>query len=209
MQKKKNNPKRIVNIICAMIQTIALGVFVFSDYVFYNNKTTRPIEYDGFIYMKGLGSFSFFDALSSERSPSFICTAILLIAGVIMCIISALHNDARKDGISHIIISILALFFAGVSSTQIEGILIYAEDWVETTVNMSTQTLLIILFGLAIVCNMAKRSNFLNPKAESDKASDATAYSPADEIKKYKELLDMGAISQEEFDAKKKQLLGL
>lgn len=30
-----------------------------------------------------------------------------------------------------------------------------------------------------------------------------------DEIKKYKELLDMGAITQEEFDAKKKQLLGL
>ena len=33
--------------------------------------------------------------------------------------------------------------------------------------------------------------------------------SSADELKKYKELLDMGVISQEEFDAKKKQLLGL
>ena len=31
----------------------------------------------------------------------------------------------------------------------------------------------------------------------------------ADELKKFKELLDMGAITQEEFDAKKKQLLGL
>ncbi len=31
----------------------------------------------------------------------------------------------------------------------------------------------------------------------------------ADELKKYKELLDMGVITQEEFDAKKKQLLGL
>ena len=29
------------------------------------------------------------------------------------------------------------------------------------------------------------------------------------EIKRYKELLDMGAITQEEFEAKKKQLLGL
>lgn len=36
----------------------------------------------------------------------------------------------------------------------------------------------------------------------------AVQVSPADEIKKYKELLDMGVISQEEFDAKKKQLLG-
>lgn len=32
---------------------------------------------------------------------------------------------------------------------------------------------------------------------------------PADDIKKYKELLDMGAITEEEFAAKKKQLLGL
>ncbi len=33
--------------------------------------------------------------------------------------------------------------------------------------------------------------------------------SSADELKKFKELLDMGIITQEEFDAKKKQLLGL
>jgi len=33
--------------------------------------------------------------------------------------------------------------------------------------------------------------------------------SAADELRKFKELLDMGVITQEEFDAKKKQLLGL
>ncbi len=37
----------------------------------------------------------------------------------------------------------------------------------------------------------------------------AAAISPMDELKKMKELLDMGIVSQEEFDAKKKQLLGL
>lgn len=36
-----------------------------------------------------------------------------------------------------------------------------------------------------------------------------TVLSPADELKKFKELLDMGILTQEEFDAKKKQLLGL
>lgn len=40
-------------------------------------------------------------------------------------------------------------------------------------------------------------------------AAPVAAVSVADEIKKFKELLDMGAITQEEFDAKKKQLLGL
>lgn len=33
--------------------------------------------------------------------------------------------------------------------------------------------------------------------------------SPAEELKKFKELLDLGVITQEEFDVKKKQILGL
>lgn len=37
----------------------------------------------------------------------------------------------------------------------------------------------------------------------------AVPQSEADELKKYKDLLDSGVINQEEFDAKKKQLLGL
>ena len=44
-----------------------------------------------------------------------------------------------------------------------------------------------------------------NAAVKTDKA----AVSSADELKKFKELLDMGVITQEEFDAKKKQLLGL
>ena len=61
------------------------------------------------------------------------------------------------------------------------------------------------------------------PKCNSNDLSDATdeeineaangnnnsSVSAADELKKFKDLLDMGVISQEEFDAKKKQLLGL
>ena len=38
---------------------------------------------------------------------------------------------------------------------------------------------------------------------------DNNATSNADELKKFKDLLDSGVITQEEFDAKKKQLLGL
>lgn len=37
----------------------------------------------------------------------------------------------------------------------------------------------------------------------------AQSVSPAEELGKYKELLDMGAITQEEFEAKKKELLNL
>ena len=43
----------------------------------------------------------------------------------------------------------------------------------------------------------------------NDRASTAFGESNTEELKKYKDLLDAGVITQEEFDAKKKQLLGL
>ncbi len=55
-------------------------------------------------------------------------------------------------------------------------------------------------------------SRLLMERQHSEKQNNiqvSTATSNADEIKKYKELLDGGIITQEEFDAKKKQLLGL
>lgn len=55
------------------------------------------------------------------------------------------------------------------------------------------------------VLRQNKILNRLNKKASAEKS----AVSSADELMKYKELLDLGIISQEEFDAKKKQLLNI
>ena len=46
-------------------------------------------------------------------------------------------------------------------------------------------------------------------KSKAAPIADAPKSDEADQLKKYKELLDSGVITQEEFDAKKKQLLGL
>lgn len=46
-------------------------------------------------------------------------------------------------------------------------------------------------------------------KSTVETTKSQSAFSVADELKKFKELLDMDIITQEEFDAKKKQLLGL
>lgn len=56
---------------------------------------------------------------------------------------------------------------------------------------------------LEIMCNMA------NPQESAVPVQPAQPVSAADEIMKFKGLLDAGVITQEEFDAKKKQLLGL
>lgn len=62
-------------------------------------------------------------------------------------------------------------------------------------------------------CNSTDVSALTKEEWEAEKAKKAQGnsapLSSADELKKYKELLDMGVITQEEFDAKKKQLLGL
>lgn len=54
-------------------------------------------------------------------------------------------------------------------------------------------------------------NNLTEKRKNATKApsSAANQVSSADELKKFKELLDAGAISQEEYDSKKKQLFGL
>ena len=48
-----------------------------------------------------------------------------------------------------------------------------------------------------------------NKKSEESNSESGNGKDSADEIMKLKGLLDAGAITQEEFDAKKKELLGL
>lgn len=55
---------------------------------------------------------------------------------------------------------------------------------------------------------LVERQNQKQPIAQTT-IKQEIPQSNADELKKYKDLLDSGVISQEEFDAKKKQLLGL
>lgn len=55
---------------------------------------------------------------------------------------------------------------------------------------------------------LVERQNHKRPVAPTTSGQEVPQ-SNADELKKYKDLLDNGVISQEEFDAKKKQLLGL
>lgn len=59
---------------------------------------------------------------------------------------------------------------------------------------------------------MEEVSEYAKSRVDYYKTAQNTAVaasSPADELKKYKELLDMNVITKEEFDAKKQQLLGL
>lgn len=70
-----------------------------------------------------------------------------------------------------------------------------------------------IQFGGKCNADAETIATFIRTKIEEMKNAPAGGYvqqtSPAEELKKFKELLDSGIITQEEFDAKKKELLGL
>lgn len=57
--------------------------------------------------------------------------------------------------------------------------------------------------------NNDNNDNNNNNNNENERLVSTTVVSVADELKKFKELLDMGVLTQEEFDAKKEQLLNL
>lgn len=58
-------------------------------------------------------------------------------------------------------------------------------------------------------CNSTSLSDATEEELRRAVSSGDSAVSAAEELKRFKELLDSGAISQEEYAAKKKQLLGL
>ena len=65
-------------------------------------------------------------------------------------------------------------------------------------------------FKISNITNAESIKSLIIDKKKSEQVKTNSAdISNADELKKYKELLDSGVISQEEFDAKKRQILGL
>ena len=58
-------------------------------------------------------------------------------------------------------------------------------------------------------CREIQRNQEANPYTNTNTTANNISNSGADEILKYKNLLDQGILTQEEFDAKKKQILGL
>ena len=208
--KKNNTAKRIANFVCAGLQLSALLMFVFSKYATYVKRPNATIEAaDLLALFDGSGVITFSNLMNSI-SLWPILAIVLLLFGSLMCLISALRNNSNRDGVSHTIVSFLALVVVGWVIVMMGLMCDRAETFCAITANNLPVRVIFILLGSAVVCSMLKRSSLITPKAKKEiVVQHSEPASHADELKKYKELLDSGVISQEEFDAKKKQLLGL
>lgn len=124
----------------------------------------------------------------------------LFLLCVVMCIVSILSKKEHRDGRIHSILAIILFLYVNYC------IISCSVGYDEILTKFPTGIFEFCLFSV-IVVSFVKRSTLITGLPEVKVVGNTT--SNADELKKYKDLLDSGAITQEEFDEKKKQLLGL
>lgn len=198
--------KRNLTVISLLIQILS-GALLFKSGCFHYEAC----------YNEGL---SFFKRLVWEKGGFFIVIAyIVLLTIAFNCLCSFVYifkNVKFINNKSYILLSVLtmvAFIFAylfTVSEIYLNPSSWYYGDFEQLSIELfhfgagGTFYLecVVLLFNILIEC--AKHFVKMPYSKENIKIEKNT---PADELKKYKELLDSGAITQEEFDEKKSKLL--
>ncbi len=190
--------KKIVNLIELIIQIIFLV----------STCTVQSIIMTGETSSSTLSStISVWTYTLTESNPfAYIAFALMLI-NVILCLVSIFGNSTDKDSKLHVAIPIANIFFTGWILVVVEGTV---SGWL-IEVNSAYKVFGIICLLAIAFLSIAKRGNRIAPKENQSQQviNNIQEASNADELKKFKDLLDSGVITQEEFDAKKKQLLDL
>ena len=195
--------KRQLNLIEFVIQLVTLFSFiVIPSATMYSgsiSSTSDSITHTTSTTTTSMGGYLLLNA------PVFLFLILGFMAvNAIICLVSVLGNSTDRDGKAHVAFAIVAAFLCFWSLIT---------DFTLSPVHLEISALykaFVILCSIAIVViAVIKRSSRIVPAVEKSATTIIQAASSADELKKYKELLDSGVITQEEFDAKKKQLMGL
>jgi amino acid transporter len=221
-QKKGAAKHENTNAIIATVLSTLICILLFIDGFFrYSFRTYGRITGEMTID-KYSDSFSH---LTSFTKLGFLFPAIIIFASVVIIIASWLKI---KRGIKPIcsVIAIIVLIigiFIGKTDFYLADSDTYTSIWRDfSSLGILFYTELILMLALLVVGflqDLKKEKTDLATTKDTKTEYQATSIketttvvqvaSPAEEIKKYKELLDSGIISQEEFDSKKNQLLGL
>ena len=154
-------------------------------------------------------SFSYMELAKDTIFPIGLIVIAFMLTNVILCLVSIIKNNNSKDNLWHVslpILTIVGLWLGGMVMTGAHDCTNNI-DFVQ-----ATQTFWIIMFLMFVACILSFIKRSVVQKTEKEEfqvINNLHETSNADELKKYKELLDSGVITQEEFDAKKKQLLNL
>ena len=149
--------------------------------------------------------FSFFDVAGNTYIVLGIIIIVLMLANLIFALLAILAPIRFKNGKIYSILPFITIVLMVVFSV-ICGI---KDNWGYCApISWLFYIEMLFLIATAVIALM-KCSSKVKEEPLKVKVVSASNIGNADELKKYKELLDSGVITQEEFDAKKKQLLGL
>ena len=142
--------------------------------------------------------------LDAEYSILAIVTLAFVAAGIVGLSLQLAHKENKAIKLLNFAPAVSLLFLAVMAFMLTEGHFNEVRNVGYTSYDFDfgfyIEVLLIIAASvLSILLALGKVKN--SPKK--------TMSSEASELERYKQLLDQGVITQEEFDAKKKQLLGL
>lgn len=183
--------KKLVNLIELIVQALLLiSTFVIQSIEIvshsYNSTSVSKM------------SIIAFGAINNMNFLVFI-PIILMFVNAVLCLVSIFGNSTDKDGKMHIAIPIANLIYG-----------LWLINAISADVNSAYKAFWIICLIIISVLAILKRTSFVIPKEDNTSQQVIIQEtSTADELKKYKDLLDSGVITQEEFDEKKKQLLSL
>ena len=176
--------KKIANIVEIVIEIIILILF-------FTMKGTATMRINGVDTMLDT---TFINALH-HTSIYAVIFYVLWAVNLLACIASIVSKNKSKDNTIHCILPI---------------ILLLVSDWIVLSYFSETNNFWIanLMMFIMVVVSFIKRSQSIVDEVKKVVVVNETQ-SNADELKKYKDLLDNGTITQEEFDQKKSQLLGL
>ena len=157
----------------------------------------------------GYGIYTFFDYLRVGEIQLIIRTffILLVVVNVIICAVSAFGKSYKKDTAAHVVLPTI-LSIAGILFCIVGPL--YDTSFIAVP-NTLFNIIFLVLLAVIAVFAFLKRSQFAFPKGHAPipVEKDASLSNATDELKRYKELLDSGVISEKEFNKKKKQLMGL
>lgn len=208
MKKSKLETPTVYKVLITIVLLLTLGA-MFLDVFRCDYSSTPAFDYYG-TSSYGNGGLSFFGIFdfSLWRGAESLIMVITIVA--VFASIGAIWINKSK--VSLIALGVITLFvlLSLFRFYNVDGSCWYSpisEDYCRASASSPYYivlggTALAILFGVV---------GHLNTKEPIEKAPNITVaqQSNADELEKYNELLSKGVITQEEFDAKKKQLLGL
>lgn len=201
MEKIKYYTPRVWQVFITILLVLALFALFVPGIHYHDIGDIGYDYYEGhYTYTPGRSTtYSFHDANATETIFPTLLTAIAMIGGI-----ACIWNNKPKGTTAFACIYMIDEIIYIVSVTKEDDYYTFVEPELGFFI-FSAMTLALVVF--CIIAIKKTKEGKRPGKEQVVVAQTVVAPSNADELKKYKQLLDDGTITQEEFEAKKKQLL--